>query len=120
MLTIIGSPRVPAGTAAPQLPANASLPNYGYTVVHTYPHDPHAFTQGLQYVDGLLYEGTGQNGQSSIRKVKLESGEVLQRRDIAAQYFGEGITVWRSDLFQLTWKSGVAFVYDRQTFAPRR
>jgi glutaminyl-peptide cyclotransferase len=119
-LTILSSPRVPGGTAAQQLPASASLPNFSYTVVHTYPHDPLAFTQGLQYVDGFLYEGTGQNGQSSIRKVKLESGEVVQRRDIAAEYFGEGITVWKSELVQLTWKSGVAFVYDRQTFKPRR
>jgi glutaminyl-peptide cyclotransferase len=120
MLTIIGFSRGPGGAVAQQLPANASLPNYGYTVLHTYPHDPLAFTQGLQYVDGFLYEGTGQFGQSSIRKVKLESGEVVQRRDIAAQYFGEGITVWKSELVQLTWTSGVAFVYDRQTFAPRR
>jgi len=119
MLTILGAPRVP-GFVAQQLPASASLPNYRYTVVHTYPHDPLAFTQGLQYLDGFLYEGTGQNGQSSVRKVKLESGEVVQRHDIAAQYFGEGITVWKSDLVQLTWRSGVAFVYDRQTFAPRR
>src|SRR6202163_1090371 len=118
-LTILGAPPRPGGAVAQQLPANASLPNYRYTVVHTYPHDPLAFTQGLQYVDGFLYEGTGQNGQSSIRKVKLENGEVVQRRDIAAEYFGEGITVWKSELVQLTWKSGVAFVYDRQTFAPR-
>jgi glutaminyl-peptide cyclotransferase len=117
---IIGSVRAPGGTVAQQPSTSTSLPSYSYTVVHTYPHDPLAFTQGLQYVDGFLYEGTGQNGQSSIRKVKLESGEVVQRRDLAAEHFGEGITVWKSDLFQLTWKSGVAFVYDRQTFAPRR
>jgi glutaminyl-peptide cyclotransferase len=120
MLTIIGFPRAPGGVVAQQPFANASLPRYGYTVVRTYPHDPGAFTQGLQYVDGFLYEGTGQNGQSSIRKVKLASGEVVQRRDIAAEYFGEGITVWKSELVQLTWRSGVAFVYDRNTFAPRR
>jgi glutaminyl-peptide cyclotransferase len=120
MLTLIGAPRVPGGSVARQPSTGASLPGYGYTVVHTYPHDPRAFTQGLQYVDGFLYEGTGQNGQSSIRKVKLETGEVVQRRDIAARYFGEGITVWKSELVQLTWQSGVAFVYDRQTFAPRR
>src|ERR1700730_11019038 len=119
-MLIVGSVRAPSGTVAQQPAANTSLPSYAYTVVHTYPHDPLAFTQGLQYVDGFLYEGTGQNGQSSIRKVKLESGEVVQRRDIAAEYFGEGITVWKSELVQLTWKSGVAFVYDRQTFAPRR
>src|SRR5579862_860489 len=86
MLTLIAAPRVPGGGVARQPSTSASLPGYGYTVVHTYPHDPRAFTQGLQYVDGFLYEGTGQNGQSSIRKVKLETGEVVQRRDIAAQY----------------------------------
>jgi glutaminyl-peptide cyclotransferase len=120
MLTLIGAPGVPGRSLAQQPWTGGSLPGYGCTVVHTYPHDPRAFTQGLQYVDGFLYEGTGQNGQSSIRKVKLETGEVVQRRDIAAQYFGEGITVWKSGLIQLTWQSGVAFVYDRQTFAPRR
>jgi len=96
------------------------LPIYGYQVVHTYPHDPKAFTQGLQYVDGVLYEGTGLNGSSSIRKVKLETGEVLQRKDVARAYFGEGIAVWKSDIIELTWQSNVAFVYDKTTFAPRK
>jgi glutamine cyclotransferase len=97
-----------------------SIPLYGYTLVKTYPHDRDAFTQGLQYLDGVLYEGTGLRGRSSIRRVDLETGKVLQRHDIPAQYFGEGITVWKAELFQLTWQSGVAFVYDRETFAPRR
>lgn len=97
-----------------------SLPVFGYTVVHTYPHDHDAFTQGLQVVDGVFYEGTGLNGKSSIRKVKIETGEVLQKRDVPQQYFGEGITVRGSELFQLTWQSGVALVYDRQTFTPKR
>jgi len=96
------------------------LPVYSYRVVRSYPHDSKAFTQGLQYVDGFLYEGTGLNGSSSIRKVKLETGEVVQRRDLARAYFGEGITVWKTDLIQLTWQSQVAFVYDNKTFAPRR
>jgi glutaminyl-peptide cyclotransferase len=96
------------------------LPVYGYRIVRTYPHDTTAFTQGLQYVDGFLYEGTGLNGSSSIRKVKLETGEVVQRRDLARAYFGEGITVWKTDLIQLTWQSNIAFVYDSKTFAPRR
>ena len=97
-----------------------SLPVYGYRVVRAYPHDPTAFTQGLQYADGILYEGTGLNGRSSIRKVKLETGEVLQKKDLAKAYFGEGITLWKSDLIQLTWQSNVAFVYDKTTFAQRR
>src|SRR3954471_9896595 len=96
------------------------LPVYSYRVVRTYPHDSKAFTQGLQYVDGYLYEGTGLNGSSSIRKVKLETGEVVQERQVARAYFGEGIAVWRNDLIELTWQSKVAFVYDKSTFAPRR
>jgi glutaminyl-peptide cyclotransferase len=98
----------------------SSLPVFGYTIVHSYPHDHDAFTQGLQVVDGLFFEGTGLNGRSSIRKVKIETGEVLQKRDVPSQYFGEGITVRGAELFQLTWQSGVGFVYDRQTFAPKR
>jgi glutamine cyclotransferase len=118
-LAVAGLTRVP-GFAAWQQPAASKLPIYGYSIVRTYPHDRDAFTQGLQYLDGFFYEGTGLNGRSSIRKVKLETGEVLQRRDVPAQYFGEGITVWKSELFELTWQSGVAFVYDRETFAPKR
>jgi glutamine cyclotransferase len=95
-------------------------PVYGFKVVQTYPHDPRAFTQGLEYVDGFLYEGTGLNGRSSIRKVKLETGEVLQSRPIGPEHFGEGITVWRSRLVQLTWQSQVGFVYDLATFRPER
>lgn len=106
--------------ASQRPPEPRLLHMYGYHVVRTYPHDPWAFTQGLQYVDGFLYEGTGLNGSSSIRRVKLETGEVVQRRDVARAYFGEGITVWKTDLIQLTWQSNVAFVYDRKTFAPRR
>jgi len=108
-----------AGTAA-RLPQSSSLPQYTYQVVRTYPHDPNAFTQGLQYVDGVLYEGTGLNGRSSIRKVKIETGEVLQRFNVPATHFGEGITVWKSELFELTWKSEIAFVYDLATFQQRR
>src|SRR5712671_5587545 len=98
---------------------SADLPLFGYQVVRVYPHDPNAFTQGLQYLDGFLYEGTGLNGRSSIRKVELDTGAVLQRHDVAEQYFGEGITIWKSAVIELTWQSGIAFVYDRTTFAPR-
>jgi glutaminyl-peptide cyclotransferase len=115
---VLGSAR-PIGFVAPQS-ARPTLPVYGYSIRNIFPHDRDAFTQGLEYVDGILYEGTGLNGRSSIRKVKLENGQVLQKRDISAEYFGEGVTVWRSELFQLTWQSGVALVYDKQTFAPRR
>jgi glutamine cyclotransferase len=110
----------PIGFAAAQAPAGPSLPRYTYTIVNTYPHDRDAFTEGLQYLDGFLYESTGLNGRSSIRKVKLETGEVVQRHDLAPQYFGEGIVTWGSELFELTWESGLGFVYDRQTFQQKR
>ena len=117
-VVIFGNPRTP-GFAAWQSPA-AALPIYGYTVVHSYPHDRDAFTQGLQYVDGVLYEGTGLNGRSSIRKTRFETGEVLQIHNLPEQYFGEGITIWNKELFQLTYQSGVALVYDAQSFALKR
>lgn len=85
-------------------------------VVNTYPHDPHAFTQGLEYFDGFLYESTGEPGQSSLRKVELRTGQVLQRVDLNAQYFGEGLTIFRGKIYQLTWLTKVGFVYDLRTF----
>jgi glutaminyl-peptide cyclotransferase len=94
----------------------ASTPVAGYKVVKIYPHDRMAFTQGLQYVDGVLYEGTGQNGQSGIRKVELETGKVLQHQPLDAKYFGEGITVWQNTLVQITWQSEIGFVYDKASF----
>ena len=103
-----------------QLREGSAAPVARYVVKHTYPHDPNAFTQGLEYLDGFLYEGTGLNGRSSIRKVKLETGEVLRQRAVAPAYFGEGLTVWKSELIELTWQSHVAFVYNRDTFEPRR
>ena len=89
----------------------------GYAVVHVYPHDPKAFTQGLIYVDGHLYEGTGLNGRSSVRMVDLATGRVLQKYDLPAEYFGEGLTEWGSNLIQLTWKAHKGFVYDRFSFS---
>jgi glutaminyl-peptide cyclotransferase len=108
------------GCVTAQAPVNTAIPTHRYTIAATYPHDPTAFTQGLQYLDGFLYESTGLNGRSSIRKVKLETGAVVQKRDLAAQYFGEGITIWKSTIIQLTWQSGVAFAYELPTFAPLR
>jgi glutamine cyclotransferase len=104
--------------AAIQLPPRA--PRSSYTVVRVYPHDRSAFTQGLEYVGGFFYEGTGLNGQSSIRKVKLETGEVVQRHDVPAEYFGEGITIWKSNLIELTWRSQIALVYDLATLSQKR
>jgi len=94
----------------------ASAPVAGYRVVKVYPHDRMAFTQGLQYVDGVLYEGTGQNGQSGIRKVELETGKVLQHQPLDVKYFGEGITVWQNTIVQITWQSEIGFVYDKASF----
>jgi glutaminyl-peptide cyclotransferase len=87
-----------------------------YQIVHIYPHDPKAFTQGLIYVDGHLYESTGLNGQSSLRMVDVTTGRVLQQYDVPAPYFAEGLTDWGSTLIQLTWKAHKAFVYDRFSF----
>lgn len=97
----------------------SGVPEYTYEVVHAYPHDPMAFTQGLFYLNGILFEGTGLEGQSSIRKVKLETGEVLQKRDVPEQYFGEGIVNWNDRLLELTWKAQSGFIYDLNSFAPR-
>jgi glutaminyl-peptide cyclotransferase len=118
ILMVIGSRRTPGFAVWAQTPP--ALPLYGYEIVHTYPHDPRAFTQGLQYVDGVLYEGTGQIGQSTIRRVELETGKVLQKRDVPPPHFGEGITVWKNEIIELTWQTNVAFVYDKKTFEPRR
>jgi glutaminyl-peptide cyclotransferase len=111
-------PVVAAST--PVLQRANTAPVFRYQVVTSYPHDRAAFTQGLVYLDGFLYEGTGLKGQSTIRKIKLETGEILQQRRIDDQYFGEGIAVWQNTLIQLTWQSEIGFVYDLATFEPSR
>lgn len=88
---------------------------YGCKVVRSYAHDRGAFTQGLEYKDGVLYEGTGMNGRSALRKVRLDTGQVLAQTALAAEYFGEGITVQGTRILQLTWKHGQGFIYDKQT-----
>jgi glutamine cyclotransferase len=93
------------------------IPTYTYKVVRTYPHDPNAFTEGLFYLNGYLYESVGLEGHSSIRKVRLETGEVVLIHELPEQYFGEGITYWGSRLIGLTWKSQVGFIYNLHTFA---
>ena len=96
--------------------AAGAVPVYTYKVVQVYPHDRQAFTEGLVYRDGFLYEGTGLNGKSELRKVALESGQAVQRLSLAAQYFGEGISVYDNRIVQLTWKSHTGFVYDEASF----
>jgi len=106
-----------ASTAA--APAVAA-PADSYQIIHSYPHDPKAFTQGLVYVDGHLYESTGLNSRSSLRMVDLTTGQVLQKHELPSDYFGEGLTDWGSTLIQLTWTSHKAFVYDRFSFSLER
>ena len=93
---------------------------WGYQVVKTYPHDREAFTQGLQFKDGFLYEGTGLQGRSSLRKVKLETGVVLQKLSLPGQYFGEGISIIGDRIVQLTWQSEVGFVWGLKDFKLQR
>ena len=96
--------------------ATAESPVSHYRVVRAYPHDPGAFTQGLIYLDGYLYESTGLNGRSSLRMTDLTTGKVLQKQPVASQYFAEGMTNFAGKLYQLTWQNGKAFVYDRFSF----
>ncbi len=124
------TPTQPPATATPTAATDATLPTvapgaeatpvltvYDYRIEAIYPHDPNAFTQGLVYLDGVLYEGTGLYGRSSLRRVELETGQVLQQHDLDAAYFGEGIAVIDDKIYQLTWQNGVGFIYDRATFA---
>ena len=98
-------------------PGNSDvIPVYTYNIVNIYPHDRSAFTQGLVFEDGFLYEGTGLYGQSTLRRVELETGDILQIRGLPDQFFGEGITVYGNEIIQLTWQSNVGFVYDKNSF----
>jgi glutamine cyclotransferase len=98
-------------------PSNSNvIPVYTYNVINTYPHDRNAFTEGLVFEDGFLYEGTGLHGNSSLRKVELETGDILQLRELPAEFFGEGITIYGDKIIQLTWQSHIGFVYDKESF----
>lgn len=96
--------------------APAEPPVDGYKIVREYPHDPTAFTQGLLYLDGRLFESTGLNRQSTIREVRLEDGKVLRSASIEPQYFGEGLVNWGPDLMSLTWQDGIGFRWNRSDF----
>jgi glutamine cyclotransferase len=102
-----------------QPPPPPEVTNYQYKVIRSYPHDRQSFTQGLEYVDGLIYEGTGLYGQSAIMRWDLKTGEVLKKLRLPDKYFGEGITLFGDKLIELTWKSNVGFVYSRDTFTLR-
>jgi glutamine cyclotransferase len=108
------------GTGATRAGQAASVPTYGYQVVRSYPHDRAAFTQGIIFRNGVFYEGTGLNGRSTLRKVKPETGEVLEVKPLGPEYFGEGITDWKGSLLQLTWKNEIGFVYDINTFERKK
>jgi glutamine cyclotransferase len=96
--------------------SNHDTPVWTYEVVNTFDHDRKAFTQGLAFEDGILYEGTGLLGRSELRKVELETGNVLQTRELPAELFGEGVTIYGDNIIQLTWQSNVGFVYNKDTF----
>lgn len=102
------------------LPANSSATEpaakYGYEVINTWPHDTAAYTQGLVFQDGKLFESTGQEGRSSLRRVELETGKVLQQVNIPSPYFSEGLTLFKGKLYQLTWQHQRGFIYDAWTF----
>ena len=100
--------------------ATEATPLYTYRVVNVYPHDPKAFTQGLVFDGGFLYEGTGLHGESTLRKVELKSGRVVKRFELPSRFFGEGITVFGEYIIQTTWRSNVAFVYDKRSFELRQ
>ncbi len=98
----------------------AAIPVYGFMVKHTYPHDPQAFTQGLTFRDGYLYESTGLNGKSWLRKVELHTGKVVQQKDLPKEIFGEGSTLIGDEIVSLTWTSKYGFVFDARTFTLKR
>lgn len=89
---------------------------YDFKIINSYPHDRNAYTQGLEFHDGFLYESTGHFGRSSLRKVELETGKVVQQINLDTQYFGEGMTILNDKIFMLTWQKGIGFVYDFETF----
>jgi glutamine cyclotransferase len=116
ILAACGGPATPAQTPQPRTPVHFTEPQlYDARIVHTYPHDNHAFTEGLFYLDGQLYESTGLVGQSTIRRVRLEDGQVLQSVDIPRGPFGEGIVNWGNQIISLTWQGGTGYRWDRRT-----
>ncbi|MEC7767847.1 MAG: glutaminyl-peptide cyclotransferase [Acidobacteriota bacterium] len=89
-----------------------------YEIVGEYPHDPNAFTQGLYFEGGHLFEGTGRRGESAVRKLELDTGRVVEQADLQPWFFGEGIAPWGDRIYQLTWVAGVGFIYDKESFEP--
>ena len=92
-------------------------PFYTYEIVNVFPHDPSAFTQGLIIFEGFLYESTGRHGHSSLRKVELETGKVLNSFELSEEYFAEGLSIYQNRLYQLTWQENTGFIYDKDSFS---
>ena len=113
--TIVSLNCQPADTAS-KTDIGRPAPTYTYEIVHTYPHDPDAYTQGLIFDNGQLLESTGRNGKSSLRRVELQTGKVLQQVVVPEEYFAEGIALLHEKIYQLTWQHQLCFVYDHQTF----
>lgn len=112
ILLLVGTPHRSVRSAKPR--------EYGFRILHVYPHDPSAFIQGLEYRGGYLYEGTGLLRQSTVRKEKLETGEILEEIHLAPEFFGEGITVIDEHVLELTWQSHIGFVYDQASLRKLR
>jgi len=110
----IGMPRIIP--AAEILQNTAQIPVVNVKLLRAYPHDPRAFTQGLEYYGGFLYESTGIAGESTLRKIALDTGKVIQKVDLPSQYFGEGLTIFHEKIYQLTWLSKKGFIYDLRSF----
>lgn len=123
-LTTLMTAALCSGGALPALAETATkehdVTELRYEVVNTFPHDRGAFTQGLLYRDGFLYESTGLHGRSGVRKVVLETGTVIQQRSLEKEYFGEGLADWNGTLIQLTWQNRIGFVFDLDTLEPTR
>lgn len=114
VLTIGALAALPVDAAT--LPVSPAVARYTLKIVKTYPHDPQAFTEGLFYDHGFLYESTGRNGTSSIRKVNLDSGKVVLSNNVDSSYFGEGITAWGGHIISLTWRSQIGFIWNKSDF----
>lgn len=112
----VTSPAPANGTIAQAASAPKPATQYTYKIVNAWPHDTNAFTQGLIFTNGIFFEGTGLAGQSTLRRVELATGKVLQQIALRPEYFGEGLALLGGKLFQLTWKHGKGFVYDAETF----
>jgi len=122
LVCVLGAPAFAQAPSPAPVAAVATAPPdriYSARIIRSFPHDPSAFTEGLLYEDGAIYESTGLVGRSGIRKSQLETGQVLLQRELKPPYFGEGIVTWKGKLVQLTWQHQVGFIYGAADFTPR-